>query len=259
MKISSLKLHLKYFSKNINLFLIVVLSFILPAFLLLQYMKEMAFITSSALAEGSIISKTHRESNNGALEYSVVYSFKVGETLYRSMSGVGKAKWNKLKDGDPVEVRYSKSNPSENKAWRLTIFMDPLSYEFKYILFPFIVTPFFLLQGLFLLNELKKDFSFVKPLLLHGATIEGKVLESVLHNDKRAPYYIVKYVFKLKEKYEGSFTYPSKNNSKEVPEKDTKGTVAYLDDAPEYNMWIGDSWEKALPVDRRIKTKVKVK
>ena len=258
MKLSLLQLHIKYFIRNSGLFLIIILSFILPAFLFLQYIKEITFISNSKPSIGTVISKTQRTGKNGILEHSIIYSFKDETTVYRSMSGVGKAKWNKLKEGDPVEIRYSKANPSENKAWRLTIFMDPFSYEFKYILFPFILTPLFLIQGLFLLAELKKDFSFIKPLLLRGLTVEGVILDTILNDDKRSPFYLIKYGFKVKEKYEGSFTYLLRYESKDIPEKDSKGNVLYMEDDIAHNMWIGDGLEKNLSINRRVKFKTKI-
>ena len=259
LKISSFKLHIKYFKSNINLFMIIILSFILPAFLLLNYIKEIAFIANSKPAQGEIIAKMYSPQQNKVSNYSIVYSFKddVSGNIYRSTGRIGKSRWNKLSEGDKVEIRYLKDKPSDNKAWRLTILMDPFSYEFKYILFQFILTLFLLIQGLFLLTNLKKDFAALKRLFLKGGQTKGEIVETVFHNDKRSPFYEIKYGFKNfnKESFSGTFHYQTRYESKNIPEKGNKGTVFYSNEEPSDNIWVGDDWQKALSIFRRIGVK----
>ncbi len=252
--ISNAKFYFRYIARNANLFFIVILSFILPGFLFVQYMREIVFISGSAETEATVISKHFRPNDNKLSRYSVVYSFKDGAgTIYRSSSEAGRFNWEKITDGQTIPVRYSKKDPSMSKAWKMTLLMSPLSYEFQFVFFPFILTPLFFIQGLFFLSILKKDVSYVRPIFIDGLASSGEIIKTAFQKDKRASFYDVNYDFRIESgrTYSGNFQYPSRYEQKTHPEKGLKGLVFYLQEDPSHNIWVGEDWKAALSLYRR--------
>lgn len=256
-KISFFAFISQYVLKNLNICFIILISLILPGILIIEYMKELEFSASSVPAKASIYDKRQDKAKREWKKsvYKIFYSYKTPSgAIVRTSDSIGKSKWEKLRPGDEIEIRYLKDRPQESRIWKYSLLINPFSYSVEDIFFPFIITFLFLIQGLWFLFFLKKDKDSIQDIFLSGIAGDGEIIKTSYYNDKRAAFYDIRYKFQIEngKTYYGNFNFPCRYESSVRPKEEDKGKVLYLAENPYKNVWIGENWRTALPITRRV-------
>jgi hypothetical protein len=78
------------------------------------YRHDTGIVASGVVAEGTVVAKRYRPDNPNEY-YWIDYRFPLpdGRTLERSWS-VGRKRWDVLKPGDRIPIRYQADDPSRN-------------------------------------------------------------------------------------------------------------------------------------------------
>lgn len=241
-KITKLKFHAQYIKQNFGIHIIILLCFVLPALLLIDYTKEYEIISSMKIGEATVeakrkagkLLKVRKEIN------LIQYKYGVNGEIITTACPVGIKKWNKIKEGDKIKIEYNEKEPFKSRIKNSTILLDPFSYDFDEIFTPFIMTPLFFILGIYLLLKLKNDRNLLEFLIFKGKKAEGKIIKAELIKEKRESYYKTEYEFKDEEnnKYTGEVKIPYLLK-KEIPKGN--GIVLYDPKNQKNNIWAGEN------------------
>lgn len=252
-KITPTAFMMQYLKKNFSVAFIAFISLILPCLTLSEYIHEAEYFSKSEKAQAEVRSKSIGKDRNGSKQYRIQYSFKIPGSILGNSGTAGRAKWEKLSKGDKIEIRYIKDNPADSRIWQMGLFIDPLSYDFKDIFFPFIASPLFLIESIWLLSILRKDKRLIQDIFTKGIKTEGKIIKATFADIKNDPHYEIKYDFRIASgrTYCGIFAVPALKEGDPHPEVGETGYAYYLESDPEKNAWGWNDWTKALPIMTR--------
>lgn len=251
-KITKLKFHAQYIKQNLGIHIIILLCFVLPSLLFIDYTKEYEIISSMKITEGIIeakrkagkLLKARKEIN------LIQYKYEINGEIITTADAVGIKKWNKLREGDKIVVEYNTKDPSKSRIKNSTILLDPFSYSFEEIFTPFIMTPLLFILGMYLLLKLKNDRTLLEVLIFKGKKAEGKIIKAELIKEKKESYYQTEYEFTNEENkiYTGKIKIPFLLK-KELPKG--KGIVLYDCENPLINIWGGENILNYLSINFR--------
>ena len=132
-KITKLKFHAQYIKHNLGIHIIILLCFVLPALLLIDYTHEYEAISSMKIGEATVevkrkagkLLKVRKEIN------LIQYKFGVNGEIITTACPVGIKKWNKLKEGDKIKIEvisarevYGEAFPKDSKRWKVESFLN---------------------------------------------------------------------------------------------------------------------------------------
>lgn len=121
-------------------------------------------------ASGVVLSKSRTGSKDDP-KFTVEYRFNAGSGVTESSTEVDGALWDRLVEGEPVEVRYVPAAPQVHR-----IAGEEGSRRMRGILFAGVGSLFALVGALILWRRVARR-RFVADLLRDGASTEGEVLE----------------------------------------------------------------------------------
>ncbi len=252
-KITKLQFHAQYIKQNLGIHIVILLCFVLPALLFIDYMHEYEVISSMKIGEATVEAKRKAgELLKSRKEINLIqYKYGVDGQIITTACPVGKKKWNKIKEGDKIKIEYDEKDPSKSRIKNSTILLDPFSYDFDEIFTPFIMTPLFFILAIYLLLKLKKDRDELQFLIFKGKQTEGKIINSELIKEKRESYYKTEYEFRDEEnnKYTGKIKIPYLLK-KEIPKGN--GIVLYDSNDPKINIWGGKNIFDYFSINYRI-------
>lgn len=241
-KITKLQFHAQYIKQNLGIHIVILLCFVLPALLLIDYTHEYEAISSMKIGEATVeakrkagkLLKSRKEIN------LIQYKYGINGQIITTACPVGIKKWNKIREGDKIKIEYYENNPSISRIKNSTILLDPFSYDFDEIFTPFVMTPIFFILGVYLLLKLKNDRNLLEFLIFKGKKTEGKIIKAELIKEKRESYYKTEYEFRDEEnnKYTGEIKIPYLFK-KELPKGN--GIVLYEPENQKNNIWAGEN------------------
>lgn len=255
-KVTSTRFLIKYVWKNMGICSIILMSMILPGFLLSDYMRELDYIPKSEPCEATVTGKRigHDKRNQNKKEYRIQYRYKTPDgAIISSGDKAGRYRWEKLKEGDSIGIRRLKDAPSKSRAFFLGLLFDPLSYEISEIFVPFILTPLLLAEGIWLLLIVRRDKESIEDIITKGEESAGKITKAVFNGDPAYPCYEIGYEFRIESgrTYHSSFFHPVRREGDPHPEPGDEGSAMYDKADPDRSVWTGSDWTQALDIKRR--------
>jgi len=200
--------------------------------------QEARYTRDGALADGLVVTKAIRRatrtgSSGSSTQYSVGYRFMVDGQRHEGSSNVPSDVWDRLRELEPVQIQYVRSDPGTNRIAGET--STTLRYVFGG------VGSLIALIGLVLTVRAVGSSRTKAHILAHGQTAEAAVSSVEETNVKinRRQMWIVRYEYRdyAGQKHEGKSEYMSGDKATAWNPGD-KISIRYDRDKPQMSVWL---------------------